>query len=160
MTDFPDTPGIAIQVSRNVVVASIQVDLEVNTLARFREDLLQRLHTSGSQAVILDVSGLETLDSVEFAGLRKLIKMIEIMGADAVVVGLRPGVVSSLIETGADIDGLKAAINLDAAYEMLEQQPESGNPLEIDALDNDTLNEPGTTAPPVLDEIQDIEENP
>ena len=160
MTDFPDTPGIAIQVSRNVVIASIQVDLEVNTLARFREDLLQRLHTSGSQAVILDVSGLETLDSVEFAGLRKLIKMIEIMGADAVVVGLRPGVVSSLIETGADIDGLKAAINLDAAYEMLEQQPESGDPLEIDALDTDTLNESGTTALPALDAIQEVEENP
>lgn len=121
---YADIPGIAIQVSRDVVVASIQVDLEDDVLDRFREDLLSRIHETGSRGVILDVSGLETLDSHEFTALRRIITMITIMGAEAVLVGLRPGVVSALIEAGADVDGLQAAINLDAAYALLQPEPE------------------------------------
>ena len=123
MTLYADIPGVAIQVSRSVVVASIQVDLDDDVLARFREDLLKRIHETASRGVILDVSGLETLDSDEFAALRRIITMCTIMGAESVLVGLRPGVVSALIEAGADVDGLRAAINLDAAFALL--QPES-----------------------------------
>jgi len=122
---YADIPGVAIQVSRDVVVASIQVDLDDDVLARFREDLLRRIHETGSRGVILDVSGLETLDSDEFAALRRIITMSTIMGAESVLVGLRPGVASALIEAGADVDGLRAAINLDAAFALLQPEPES-----------------------------------
>ena len=131
MTLYADIPGVAIQVSRDVVVASIQVDLDDDVLDRFRDELLHRLHATGSCGVILDVSGLETLDSSEFAALRRIITMCTIMGAESVLVGLRPGVVSALIEAGADVDGLQAAINLDAAFALL--QPEPGPGLEDEA---------------------------
>ena len=121
---YTDTPAVAIQVSRDVVVASIQVDLDDEVLARFREDLLRRVHETGSRGVILDLSGLEILDSDEFAALRQIIAMTTIMGAESVLVGLRPGIVSSLIEAGADVDGLRAAINLDAAFALLQPDPE------------------------------------
>jgi rsbT antagonist protein RsbS len=123
MSLYADIPGIAMQVSRDIVVASIQVDLDENVLARFRDDLLHRIHETGSRGVILDVSGLETLDSDEFAALRRIITMSTIMGAESVLVGLRPGVVSALIEAGADVNGLQAASNMDAAFALL--QPES-----------------------------------
>ena len=125
MPFYADIPGVAIQVSRAIVVASIQVDLDDNVLARFRDDLLRRIHETGSRGVILDLSGLETLDSDEFAALRSIIVMSTIMGAKSVLVGLRPGVVSALIEAGADVDGLQAAINLDAAFALLQPEPES-----------------------------------
>jgi len=124
MTLYADIPGVAIQVSRDVVVASIQVDLDDEVLARFRDELLHRLHETGSRGVILDVSGLETLDSSEFAALRRIITMCTIMGAESVLVGLRPGVVSALIDAGAEVDGLRAAINLDAAFSLLQPEPE------------------------------------
>jgi len=119
-----DISGVAIQVSRDIVVASIQVDLDDDVLARFREDLLSRIHETGSQGVILDVSGLETLDSSEFAALRRIITMCTIMGAESVLVGLRPGVVSALVEVGAEVDGLRAAIDLDSAFALLQPEPE------------------------------------
>ena len=119
-----DTPVVAIQVSRDIVVASIQVDLDDDVLARFQEDLLRRVHETGSAGVILDLSGLETLDSHELSALRHIIAMLKIMGAESVLVGLRPGVVSALIDAGADVDGLQAAINLDAAFDLLQPEPE------------------------------------
>jgi len=119
MSLYDDTPAVAMQVSRDVVVASIQIELNEDVLARFREDLLNRVHNSGSRGVILDVSGLETLDSDEFAALRKIITMCTIMGTESILVGLQPGVVSSLIEAGAEVDGVRAAVNLDAAFNIL-----------------------------------------
>lgn len=117
------------QLSRDVLVASIQVDLDEAVILRFREDLLQRLHTSGSHGVILDVSGLETLDTEEFASLRRIITMTRIMGAESVLVGLQPGVVSALVESGVETEGLTTAIDLDAGFALLQQsaEPESGD---------------------------------
>jgi rsbT antagonist protein RsbS len=148
---YSDIPGVAIQVSRDVVIASIQVDLDDNVLARFREDLLNRIHETGSSGVILDVSGLETLDSHEFAALRQIIMMTAIMGAQSVLVGLRSGVVSGLMEAGADVEGLRTAIDLDAAFGLLQSDsclessrgtdtdadPENRSPLESGQIRRD-----------------------
>jgi rsbT antagonist protein RsbS len=115
------------QVISDVVVASIQVDLDEDVLARFRDDLLDRVHETSSRAVFLDVSGLETLDSDEFAALRRIIEMTTIMGTESVLVGLRPGIVSALVEVDAAVDGLQTAIDIDAAFALLEpaSEPES-----------------------------------
>ena len=154
MSLYADIPGIAMQVSRDVVVASIQVDLDENVLARFREDLLRRIHETGSRGVILDVSGLETLDCDEFATLRRIITMSAIMGAESVLVGLRPGVVSALIEAEADVDGLQAASNLDAAFAMLEPEPEAEPESEAEA---DPEADPGDDLPPEPEQATESE---
>ena len=135
MQDHADTPGVAMQVSRGVIVASIQVDLAEEVIERFRADLLDRIHTTGSRGVILDVSGLQTLDAEEFAALRRIIVMTGLMGAESVLMGLQPGVVSALIEAGVEVEGLKAAISLDAAFELLE--PEIGADEETEAMDGE-----------------------
>jgi len=136
---YADIPRVAIQVSRDVVVASIQGDLDDDILARFREDLLRRIHETGSRGVILDASGLETLDSDEFAALRRIITMSTIMGAESVLVGLRPGIVSALIEADVDVDGLRSAINLDSAFALLQAAPESEAGADTDADRDDNL---------------------
>lgn len=149
MSRFTDTPAVAIQVSRNIVVASIQVDLDDNVLDRFRQDLLRRVHEAGSRGVILDVSGLETLDPDEFAALRGIIRTCAIMGSESILAGLRPGVVSALVEAGADIDGLRAAINLDAAFSQLElqSQPDIEPDTDMEPGDEDSLDPESPQAP-------------
>ena len=42
--------------------------------------------------------------------------IVEIMGPRSLLVGLRPGVVSALIDMDADVEGLETAIDLDAAF--------------------------------------------
>jgi rsbT antagonist protein RsbS len=125
MSRYTEVPRVAMQVSRGVVVASIQVDLDDEVLMRLQGDLLSRVYETGSRAVILDVSGLETLDAHEFASLRHIIQSATIMGTESVLVGLQPGVVSALIEVDADVDGLKTAIDLDAAFALLERELDS-----------------------------------
>jgi rsbT antagonist protein RsbS len=100
-------------------------------MAGFKKDLLERIRASGASGVILDLSGLDTLDSYEFAELRRLIVMSRVMGARAVLVGLKAGIVASLVMTGVDVDGLEAAPDLDEAFRLLEpalEAPEQAPP--------------------------------
>jgi rsbT antagonist protein RsbS len=136
------------QLSRDVVVASIQVDLDDDVLARFQQELLDRVHETSSRAAILDVSGLETIDSAEFASLRRIMSMVSIMGAESVLVGLQPGVVSALVEMEVDVEDLQTAIDLDAAFVLLEPPPDPE--VESEAED-DVENEP-IAAPTEADE--------
>ena len=120
--DAGSSSRIPLQLSRNCIVASIQVDLTPSVLHVFREELLNFLQRSGAQAVIFDLSGLEILDLEEFEALRNTISMVSLMGAKSIVAGMRPGVVSALVTLNADIDGILAAFNLDDAFMQLESQ--------------------------------------
>ncbi len=140
------------QLSREVVVASIQVDLDEAVLERFEADLLQRVHEAGPRAVFLDVSGLETLDAHEFAALRRIGRSATIMGTEAVMVGLRPGVVSALVEMDADVEGLRTAIDIDAAFALIEPAPSADHAADGPAEPDDdflaSLEEPDEETEP------------
>jgi anti-anti-sigma regulatory factor len=122
MPSHNDIPAVALQVSRDVLVASIQVDLEQQVLQRFRQDLLHRLQAGAARAAVLDLSGLDTIDAHEFNGLRQIMKACEVMGAPAVLVGLRPGMVSSLVDAGVEADGIRTALDLDRAFALLDAE--------------------------------------
>ncbi len=114
---------IPIQVSRGCVVASIQVDLNEEVLRQFRTDLLHKVQEARTKGVILDVSGLALMDLSDFDALRRTMDMAEVMGAKPILCGLNAGMVSALIDLGADADSVKAARNLDDAFSVLEPGP-------------------------------------
>jgi rsbT antagonist protein RsbS len=68
---------------------------------------------------ILDLSMLKALDSYTFTFLRKASKAISLMGVKVVWIGLRPGVVSALLDLNIDISGIKAAVNLEQAFKLV-----------------------------------------
>jgi rsbT antagonist protein RsbS len=108
------------QVISGCLTASIQLDLTTDLLRRFQQDLLQRIKTSGVSAVILDVSGVEIMDLEDFELLRRSMAMASIMGARPILVGLRPGIVASLIAMDANVDGVEAATDLEDALQRLQ----------------------------------------
>ena len=115
---------IPLQLSRGCVVASIQVDLSDEVLADFKEEMLRLLHQSGARGVILDVSGVELMDLEDFDALRRAMSMAELMGARCLLAGLRPGVVSALVDIGVDARGVEAVLNLDEAFRLLDEPAE------------------------------------
>ena len=116
-----NTPRIPLQLSRQCIVASIQVDLGEDVLPHFRRELLDLLHTSGADGVILDVSGLDVIDHEDFEALTETMGMAELMGARAIICGLGAGVVASLVELGVETGDVQAAFNLDEAFRLMDQ---------------------------------------
>lgn len=125
MAEGHSVARVPLQLSRNCIVASIQVDLDDDVLSQFRTDLLEMLQRTNASAVILDVSGIEILDLVEFQAMRDTMAMASLMGARTIFSGFRAGVVSALVELDAPVDDMTAAFNLDAAFEVLEQSEQA-----------------------------------
>ena len=121
------TSDIPIQLSQNCAIASIQIDLTEAVILEFRKNLLSFVHESGATAVILDVSGVEIMDVDDFHSIKHTISMVKILGAFAVISGLKPGVVASLIELGADIKDIEAALNLDEAFQLVNDRRLNSN---------------------------------
>ena len=119
MTTF-SVQRIPLQVARSYVVASIQIDLDPEVLRQFRIDLLECVQKSRANGVILDVSGIDILDLDDFNGLRSTMEMAEVLGARSILSGLNPGMVSALIDLGADPEGVNAVLNLDDAFRLLD----------------------------------------
>ncbi len=137
---------IPLQVVRSCVVASIQIDLTPEVLQQFRMELLARVQESGAIGVILDVSGVDILDRDDFDALRQTMVMAEIMGARTVLSGLKPGVVSALIDLGVDPEGLNAVLNLDDAFQLLDKMqalPAASEEPTNDGQESDSNPDPG-----------------
>ena len=113
--------NIPLQISQNCVVASIQAELTPAVLEQLRQDILNKLHDSGADGVIIDLSGIEILDLTDFNELRQIIDMVGIMGAKTVMSGFKPELISALVDLDANIDDINAAFNLDDAFVLIRQ---------------------------------------
>jgi rsbT antagonist protein RsbS len=111
---------IPLQMSNNCLVASIQIDLTADVLEQFRKDLLSQLQAQHARGIIFDLSGIEVMDLSDFENIRATISMAKVMGVSTVVCGMRPGVVASVVLLGADTDEIRAARDLDMAFELLD----------------------------------------
>jgi rsbT antagonist protein RsbS len=118
-----------IELYSNLVVP-IQGAIDDDAMARLQEDVTQRIQSDGARGLVIDVSGIEFLDSFMTKNLRDLALTARLMGVSAIVSGLRPAVAITLIEMGLEIPGVKTTLNLERALEALfEAQEEEARSL-------------------------------
>jgi anti-anti-sigma regulatory factor len=115
------TENIPVQVSRGCVVAALQVDLSDDVINQLRTSLLEKIQQARANAVILDLSGLAIIDPDEFEQLIKTLDMARVMGAIPVIAGLKPSIISSLVALDANISGVHGALDLDHAFQYIEE---------------------------------------
>jgi len=140
-TDFQGVPRIAMQVTHGIIVASVQTDLTVPVLARFQDELFATIHRIGACGVVIDLSGIDILDSVEFHGLRKIMNIADMLGARPVISGLSPGIVSSLVIMDVNIDGVDATLNTEEAISMIKERQGEDIVIKVDTDVNDHVDE-------------------
>ena len=119
MDDRTTAARIPLQLIQGCLVASIQVDLTEQVLSLFRQELLERISAAHVHGVVLDVSGVEVMDAFDFEMLKTTMSMASVMGASPIIVGLKPGVVSALVDMDVDTSNVRAALNLDDALRVL-----------------------------------------
>ncbi len=147
MSDTPSTARIPLQISQGCIVASIQVDLRPDVLATFQSDVLHLLRDSGARALIVDLSGVDTIDPEEFDALRRTSDMVRLMGALPVLSGLKAGVVSSLVDLDVNLTNIEATRSLDGAFALVGAMPDTrahGHGRPIPTTDFDDADNPDT----------------
>jgi rsbT antagonist protein RsbS len=101
------------------LLVSIQVDMHDQLALSLQDDLTQKIVASRARAVLIDISGLEMVDSFMGRMLGNIASMSRILDAQTVVVGMRPAVAITLVELGLSLPGIRTALNVDAGLALL-----------------------------------------
>lgn len=76
------------------------------------ESLLQRIAETGSEIAIIDITGVPTVDTLVAQHLLKTVTAIRLMGADAIISGVRPQIAQTIVHLGLDLQGVVTKANL------------------------------------------------
>jgi len=99
------------------LLATVHVDLHDALAEAFQEDILVSIERSGATGLIVDISGLDMVDTYVARVLSETGRMAKLMGTETILVGMRPEVAATLIRMGYPLDGVRAALNVDDALE-------------------------------------------
>jgi rsbT antagonist protein RsbS len=116
-----DVDRVPLQVVRGCVIASVQLELGDEILRVFQQDLLDELRRTRARAVILDLSGVEILDSSDYTSILRTLRMGKLMGAEPLIVGLRAGIAASLVDLDVDVESIRACRNLEQAIDFIDR---------------------------------------
>ncbi|GAA1792458.1 STAS domain-containing protein [Luedemannella flava] len=117
----------------DILLVSIQVDLEDQLALRLQEDLSNRIVDTGAHGVIIDISALDIVDSFIGRMLSTIAAISRVLDAETVVVGMRPAVAITLVELGLSLNGVRTALNVEHGLRLLR---EAGPALFADAGDD------------------------
>jgi rsbT antagonist protein RsbS len=107
----------------DVLLVSIQVDLQDQVALQLQEDLADRIVATGCHGVVIDISGLDIVDSFVGRTLATIAAISRVLDAETVVVGMRPAVAITLVELGLSLPGIRTALNVELGMEMLARTP-------------------------------------
>ena len=111
----------------DVLMVSIQIDLSDDSTITLQEDLSQTIVDTGAHGVIIEISALEIVDTFIGRMLATIAAMSRVLDAETVVVGMRPAVAITLAELGLSLGGVRTALNVDRAFEMLGRNENFSN---------------------------------
>ena len=115
---MPSAGSIPILKIGKMLLATIQVDLHDTVVDAFQNDVLEEIEKTGASGLIVDISALETVDSYVARVLANTGKMAKLMGAEIVIVGMRPAVAATLVRMGYFMSGIRTALNLQEGLEI------------------------------------------
>ncbi len=113
---------IAIAQIGDCLLVTIQVDMHDRLALTLREDLGQRLVQTQATGVLLDISGLDTLDTFIARVLAGIASMSKLLGAETVIIGMRPAVAMTLVELGLTLDGVNTALDVERGMALLRRK--------------------------------------
>ena len=101
------------------LLVSIQVDIHDRLATALETDLSERIVATGARGVMIDISGLEIVDSFMGRMLDNIAAVSRLLDADTVVVGMRPAVAITLVELGLSLTGVKTALNIERGMALI-----------------------------------------
>lgn len=115
-----DTDKIPVmRVGENLLV-SIQVEMTDEMAVQLQSNILDRIVVTGARGVLIDISALDMVDSFLARNFSETAKMVTIMDADVVIVGMQPAVALTLVELGLELKEIHTALDVDHGVELLE----------------------------------------
>jgi rsbT antagonist protein RsbS len=102
------------------LIVTIQVDMHDRLALTLQDDLTKQIVRYGARGVLIDISGLEMVDSFIGRMLGTIASMAHLLDAETVVVGMQPSVAITLVELGLSLKGIRTALDVDKGMRALK----------------------------------------
>ncbi|MER6027148.1 STAS domain-containing protein [Streptomyces sp. NPDC001851] len=103
------------------LLVSLQGELHDSLAEQLQHDIARRIAHSEATGVIIDISGVEIVDSFLGRVLAEIAASAGLLAARTVLAGMRPAVAITLVELGLTLPGLATALDVERALELLAQ---------------------------------------
>ncbi|MBN2526169.1 MAG: STAS domain-containing protein [Deltaproteobacteria bacterium] len=101
------------------LIVSIQVSLSDDLVVALKEDITQNIGDYGARGLIIDLSGIDLMDSYISRSIRDIALISKLMGAQTVISGMDPLVAMTLVEMGLEMNDVRTALTLEDAIDLL-----------------------------------------
>ncbi len=101
------------------LLATIHIELRDQVADAFQADVLVAIEKGGATGLVIDISGLDMVDSYVARIIAETGRMAKLMGTETVLVGMRPEVAATLVRMGYGMEGVRTALNLDDGIVLL-----------------------------------------
>jgi rsbT co-antagonist protein RsbR len=107
-----------IQVWDHVLTLPMVGVVDSQRAARMINDLLEMVVAKSAQYAILDLTGVDTVDTATASHLIQMVSAIRLLGAEGIIAGIRPTVAQTLVSLGVDIASITTCANLQQALRL------------------------------------------
>lgn len=104
------------------LITTVHIELRDDVAQAFQSDVLTTIEKTGASGLVIDITGLDTVDTYVARILAETGRMAKLMGTTSVLVGMRPEVASTLVQMGYAMDGVLTALNLESGLALLGRQ--------------------------------------
>ncbi|MFD9789791.1 STAS domain-containing protein [Streptomyces sp. NPDC059070] len=103
----------------SLLLVTLQGELYDGTAEQLQSDLTERIAHSHVTGVVIDISGVEIVDSFLGRILAEIASSARLLATRTVVAGMRPAVAITLVELGLTLPGLDTALDVERALALL-----------------------------------------
>ncbi|HSR97783.1 MAG TPA: STAS domain-containing protein [Kofleriaceae bacterium] len=105
----------------DTLLVTIQVDMHDEIAVRLLDDLTTMVTKITARGVVIDISALDMVDSFIGRMIADIAATSRILDAETVVVGMQPAVAITLVELGMSLPGVRTALDVERAMELLRE---------------------------------------
>lgn len=110
----------------SVLLVSIRVEIHDRIVLRLQDELAGAISAAPTRGVLIDVSGVEIIDSFLGRLLAEITELSRLLGAETIVCGMRPAVAITLVELGLEMEGVRTALDVDRGLAILGESSTTG----------------------------------
>jgi len=110
-----------LQVRERLVILPIIGALDSQRARQLTEQLLRAIRTNRAQVVVIDITGVPSIDSTVANHLAQTVDASRLMGASVIITGLSADIALTLVTIGVDLSKMNAVGDLQGGIEVAER---------------------------------------
>lgn len=111
------------------MLISLREDMSDTQVMNLQDELSKQVTLIRPKGVLIDISSLEIVDSFLGRMLSDIAKIVRILGAEVVIVGMQPTVAMTTVELGKTLGSVLTALNVNSGMGMLRMKTMSATSL-------------------------------